>query len=300
MDENEPAREEVGTEVRANAHVDDNALTYRLSGPDADLFDIDTSSGQIRTKGSLNHEDPRCYVENNPSNPTRLTCNYYVTVSVFDGAGASDARPVKIEVRDRSEAPDAPARPTVRATEKSSRSLDVSWNEPNNPGPPITGYDIRFRKGTSGSYTPIDDITGTKTTIAHDDDGGSITDDAQRLTRNTSYEVHVKANTEERDSAWSALTTGRTSAGNQDAIFDDRPDDEAAKTDRTIERTVNENTRAGQNVESALRAQDRDSLTYKLVAAESPNDEDFKSSTSTSRQGQILTKASTESRGHGL
>ena len=30
VDENEPAREEVGTEVRANAHVDDNALTYLL------------------------------------------------------------------------------------------------------------------------------------------------------------------------------------------------------------------------------------------------------------------------------
>ena len=89
-----------------------------------------------------------------------------MTVSVFDGAGASDARPVKIVVRDRSEAPDAPTRPTVRATEKSSRSLDVSWNEPRNPGPPITGYEIRYRKGTSGNYTPIVDITGTKTTIA--------------------------------------------------------------------------------------------------------------------------------------
>ena len=36
----------------------------------------------------------------------------------------------------------------------------MSWNEPNNPGPPITGYDIRFRKGTSGSYTPIDEHHG--------------------------------------------------------------------------------------------------------------------------------------------
>ena len=170
----------------------------------------------------------------------------------------------------------------------------MSWNEPNNPGPPITGYEIRFRKGTSGSYTTIENITGTKTTIApEDDDGGTITDVDERLTRNTSYEVHVKAKTPERDSAWSALTTGRTSAGNQDAIFDDRPDDEAAKTDRTIERTVNENTRAGQNVGSPVRAQDRDSLTYKLVAADTAEPMrtaakfDINKST-----GQILTKAS--------
>ena len=108
----------------------------------------------------MNHEDPRCYVVNIDTPTT--TCFYYVTVSVFDGQGASDARPVQIEIRDRSEAPDAPARPTVRATEKSSRSLDVSWIAPRNPGPPITGYEIRYRKGTSGSYMSIQGITGTK------------------------------------------------------------------------------------------------------------------------------------------
>ena len=179
VDENEPAREEVSTEVRANAHVDDNALTYRLGGRDADLFDIDMSSGQLRTKASMNHEDPRCYVENNDNT---TSCFYYVTVSVFDGQGASDARPVKIEIRDRSEAPDTPARPTVRATEKSSRSLDVSWNEPRNPGPPITGYEIRYRKGTSGSYTTVmeGDISGTSHTIAPED--GDLSDGDDRLT----------------------------------------------------------------------------------------------------------------------
>ena len=132
VDENEPAREEIDTEVRANAHVGDNALTYRLGGRDSDLFDIDTSSGQLRTKGSMNHEDPRCYDDSENTS----TCFYYVTVSVFDGQGASDARPVQVVIRDRSEAPDTPARPTVRATEKSSRSLDVNWTEPRNTGSP--------------------------------------------------------------------------------------------------------------------------------------------------------------------
>ena len=285
VDENEPAREEVGTEVRANAHVDDNALTYLLGGPDADLFDIDASSGQIRTKGSLNHEDPRCYVENDPSDTDDTDCFYYVTVSVFDGVGASDARPVIIEVRDRSEAPDAPARPTVRATEKSSRSLDVSWNEPDNPGPPITGYDIRYREGTSGIYTEIEDIEGTTITIAP-------TDIDDWLSPGTSYEVHVKANTEERDSDWSSLTTGRTSTGNQDAIFDDRPDNEAAKTDRTLERTVDENTRAGQAVDRPVRAQDRDSLTYNLVDAGGQHQGDAAKFDINPSTGQILTEAS--------
>ena len=284
VDENEPAREEVGTEVRANAHVDDNALTYRLGGRDADLFEIDASSGQLRTKGSMNHEDPRCYVENDVDNPANTDCDYYVTVSVFDGQGASGARPVNIKVRDRSEAPDAPTLPTVRATEKSSRSLDVSWTEPRNPGPPITGYEIRYRKGTSGSYRTIEDIQGTKTTIAPID---------ERLSRDTFYEVHVKANTDERNSAWSALTTGRTSVGNQDAIFDDRPDDEAANADRTIERTVDENTHAEQNVGSVVRVQDQDqdSLTYKLVDAGGQHEGDAAKFDINKSTGRILTKA---------
>ena len=287
MDENEPTREDIGHEVRANAHVDDNVLTYRLEGPDAELFDFVTSSGQIRTKASLNHEDPRCYVENNDNT---TSCFYYVTVAVLDGAGGSDARPVRISVRDRSEAPDAPARPTVRATEKSSRSLDVSWNEPRNPGPPITGYEIRYRKGTSGSYTTIDNIVGTKTPIAPEDDGNTQDVD-ERLTPSTSYEVHVRAKTAERNSEWSAVATGRTSAGNQEPVFDDRPDQEDVKTARTIDRTVNENTRAGQPVGGSVRARDRDPLTYKLVEA-ALNDTDFDKFDINESTGQIQTKDS--------
>ena len=290
VDENEPAREDIGHEVRANSHVDDNVLTYRLDGPDAELFDFITSSGQIRTKASLNHEAPRCYVENDPSDASDTDCFYYVTVAVFDGQGGSDARPVKIKVRDRSEAPDAPARATVRATAKSSRSLDVSWNAPRNPGPPITSYEIRYRKGTSGTYLTIEDIEGTSTTIAPTD--ANLNDGDDRLTPGKSYQVHVRAKTAERNSEWSAVATGSTSVGNQEPVFDDRPDQEAARTDRTVDRTVNENTRAGQPVGGSVRARDRNPLTYKLVAAASPNNTDFEKFDINELTGQILTKDS--------
>ena len=289
VDENERSGEDIGHEVRANANVDDNRLTYKIGGPDADLFDFNATSGQIRTKVALNHEDPRCYVETDPSDPNATTCYYYVTVAVFDGAGGSDARPVRIEVRDRSEHPDAPSRPTVRATDKSSRSLDVSWNEPRNPGPAITSYQVRYRKGTSGAYTTIEDITGTNTTIAPAD-VQTTTEIDERLTPGTSYEVHVRAITDEQNSDWSALSTGRTSTGNQDAIFDDRPDDEAANTARTVVRTVDENKRAGQPVGQPVRARDRDRLTYKLVAAAAPDAEDFEKFSINESTGQILTK----------
>ena len=117
---------------------DTTTLTYELGGPDADLFNFNTRTGQIRTKVLLDREDPRCYEDS----PNANRCIYYVTVTVVDGVGGSDATGVTIEVDNRTEAPSAPARPTVRATEKASTSLDVSWNPPANKGPDIVDYDV--------------------------------------------------------------------------------------------------------------------------------------------------------------
>ena len=74
--------------------------------------------------------------------------HYYVTVTVVDGAGGSDATGVRIVVGDRTEPASAPARPTVRATDKSSTSLDVSWSAPQNTGPDVVSYDVQWRKGS--------------------------------------------------------------------------------------------------------------------------------------------------------
>ena len=106
MDENEEAGQDVGRPVRA---TDDGVLplTYRLDGPDADSFDFNPSSSQIRTKRGVtyNHEDPECgYVDT----ADRTKCAYYVTVVAFDGAGGSDAKAVEIEVDDVPEAPGVP------------------------------------------------------------------------------------------------------------------------------------------------------------------------------------------------
>ena len=86
VDENTPAGENIGSPVSASDQ-DTTTLTYSLGGPDAGLFSFTTRTGQLRTKAPLNHEDPRCY--NDSNNPT--TCHYYVTVTVVDGAGGSDA-----------------------------------------------------------------------------------------------------------------------------------------------------------------------------------------------------------------
>ena len=97
--------------------------------------------------------------------------------------------------------PGAPAAPTVSATADSHTSLDVSWSAPTNTGPAITGYDLRYRAGTSGSFTAgPQGVTGTSTTI------GS-------LQAGTSYQVQVRATNAVGDSAWSPSGTGATTVG---------------------------------------------------------------------------------------
>ena len=111
---------------------DGDVLTYILEGTDADSFDIIArpGGGQIQTKAALNHEEKS---------------SYSVAVRVRDGRGGTDAVNVTIRVTDvDGEAPDTPFAPTVTAL--SSTSLQVSWEEPDNTGPPITDYDYRYRE----------------------------------------------------------------------------------------------------------------------------------------------------------
>ena len=68
----------IGDPVKASDPESDT-LTYSLVGVDAGSFDIDSSSGQIKTKGPLDHESPADSGGNNV---------YDVTVQVTDGKDA--------------------------------------------------------------------------------------------------------------------------------------------------------------------------------------------------------------------
>ena len=277
VDENTPAGENVDSPVTAT-DGDTTTLTYGLEGPHADLFSFDTRSGQIRTKALLNHEDPRCgYVDG--ATPS-TECIYRVTVTVVDRAGGSDATGVNIEVDDRNEPPSAPGRPTVRATEKSSTSLDVSWSAPENKGPRITSYVVEYRTGSEAFSTNGVTVTGTTATISGigDHDGNAATDDAPWLSPNTSYEVRVKAVNAERTSGsdWSTSGTGRTNRANHQPIFDDRPSTgttSVRNSDFTVSRRVDENPSSGQIVGRVFADDaDNDRLTYSLQASADTDD----------------------------
>ena len=87
--ENTPKGENIGDPVKATDTTDNN-LTYTLGGDDAESFDIDESTGQLKTKAELDHE-------------TKDT--YTVTVTAADGSDATDTITVTIEVTNVNEPP---------------------------------------------------------------------------------------------------------------------------------------------------------------------------------------------------
>ena len=179
----------------------------------------------------------------------------------------------------------------------------MSWKEPDNTGPAITGYDRtvpqRQQRQLHKTYARAPRAREPPRTIAPEDDS-STTDVDERLTPGASYEVSVRARSIEGPGEWSDAGTGRTSAGNHEPKFGDRSS--LTEENPTTKRTVAENTRAGQSVGSAVSASDGngDKRTYKLVAADAPNATDFNKFDINESTGQILTKDPLNHEGHCL
>ena len=255
--------------------TDGSAWTYRLEGPNKNLFTI-ASTGLIRTRSGLNHEDPGCGYD---ATVVSTVCTYEVLVKVDDGQGASIFREFTISIQDVKEPPSVPSTPRVTATKDSGKKLDVTWSEPSNTGPPITDYDVQYREvgGSDENWKKwphgadsATDATGNTTVKT------MITG----LDPRTTYEVEVRASNAEGTSGWSSAGRGTTNASNLRPSFD--------ATTSLVTLSVDENTRAGQNVGSPVSATDNDGnrLTYTL---EGPGTASF---TILSSSGQIRTKSS--------
>ena len=247
----------VGDPVRASDPEGDT-LTYSLAGTDSGSFAIDTSSGQIRTKSSLDYE---------------TKSSYSFSVKAVDPGGLSASISVSVSVTDNvTEAPGKPSSPTVKPNAASGHdSLDVSWSVPSNSGPSITGYDVQYRLEGGGEDGWTDHSTAgtsTSTTISGLDSGSS-------------YEVRVRAENDEGEGRWSEPGKGDTLSAppiNSNPSFLEGDD---------ASREVNENVGAGMNVGKSVSAQDPDegdTLTYSVTG----DDADLFSIDSSN--GQIRTK----------
>ena len=219
--ENTASGSSVGSAFTAT-DADNDAITWSLEGTDSASFAID-SGGQLSTAVVLNYED----------GSTRS-----LTVKASDDNGGEDTVAVTVNVTDDdTEAPGKPAAPTLTTAEVTR--LTVSWTEPDNAGPPITGYDVRYREGTSGGWSDHAH-TGTATSA-------TITG----LTASTGYEVQVRATNDEGAGAWSDSLTASTTAPRANS-----PPEIGGAATRTF--TVAENTAIGTDLGAPFTATDPD------------------------------------------
>ena len=131
------------------------------------------------------------------SNLTNSTA-YQVQARVYNSVGWSDFSTAVsgTPTGTNNTKPSAPAAPTIT---RGDTQLGVSWTAPNNGGATISSYDVRYKETALSTWTTVDDITTTSTTITS-------------LTNGTQYDVQVRATNSVGDSSWSTTATGTPSA----------------------------------------------------------------------------------------
>ena len=155
-------------------------------GADQSQFTITSDTGELSFRTAPDYEAPG---DN----------QYEVTVEVRSGAGARELEAEQtftIRVTDEREPPGIPEAPTFSG--ETAESLTVHWSEPDNTGPAITDYDVRYREGGSGGFTDA----------RHE--GPGLTATLTGLKEGTVYEVQVRATNDEGMSDWSESGEGMT------------------------------------------------------------------------------------------
>ncbi len=232
VNENTESGEDIGSPVTATDEEND-ALTYSLTGADANHFDIDSSTGQIMTDGALDHE-------------TKDT--YQLFVSVTDNkdiysdpdSAEDDSIQVTISVKNVNEAPvfDANAPTALSVVENTAAGVDI--------GDPVTATDP---EGGTVTYE-LDDGDGAS--FEFDTNTGQIkTKDALMDESQPTYTVTVTASDDDGNEAEHVVTITVTDANDPPRFNDVIPQDQ-----QSIARFVAENTVADQPVGDPMAATD--------------------------------------------
>ncbi|MCG9130099.1 cadherin repeat domain-containing protein, partial [Candidatus Poribacteria bacterium] len=252
--ENASAGINIGSVVAAT-DVDSTTLTYTLGGTDVASFDIESTTGQLKTKAALDYE---------------TKTSYSVTIGVSDGA-LTDSIAVTINVSDLDETPSNIA-PVFTDGDETTRSIAENSAANTNIGTAIAATDedsetlAYLLSGTDASSFSIDGSSGQLKTSA-----------ALNYEDKTSYSVTVTVSDGSLEDEI-AVTINVTNV-NEAPVF--APD--------AISRSVAENTAAGTNLGSAITATDPDagdSITYSIGGT------DAASFDIVSTSGQLQTKAS--------
>ena len=181
VNENTGANQNVGSPVTAT-YTGTCTLTYTLGGTDAASFEIDSSTGQLKTRSGVTYDH-------------EAKSTYTVTVTASDANCGADDATVTINVNDVNEPPRVPLEVVAHAVPRSYDQLFARWTPPENAGrPDITGYDIQYGQGSQFFGFSWRDgpqnVDGTSATIS----GPSPY---------SHYHVRVRAKNDEGSGPWS-------------------------------------------------------------------------------------------------
>ena len=186
----------------------DEITEYGIAGgADGELFAVEAETGELMFREAPDYENPADVVSEDPRSGAGDN-EYVVVVEVRSGEGERERRgetAIRVRVSDEEEPPGAPAAPVVTA--EGTDSLQVSWREPENRGPEITDYEVRYREGGEEGYSDG----------GHEGTGLEVR--LLGLEEGTAYQVQVRAVNQEGMSEWSEPGEGRT--GMEEADPDD-------------------------------------------------------------------------------
>ena len=197
---------------------DDEIGGYGIAGgADGGLFAVVEETGELMFREAPDYEDPSDVESAEPASGAADN-EYIVVVEVRSGEGERErkgSRAIRVRVADEEEPPGAPGAPVVTA--EGSDSLKVSWREPENRGPEIVDYEVRYREGGEAGYSDG----------GHEGTGLEVR--LSGLEEGTVYEVQVRAVNQEGMSEWSEPGEGRTDSEEPD------PDDPSDFTEGDLE-----------------------------------------------------------------
>ena len=216
-------RTRVGQLEAVDPDKQDEITGYGIAGgADGELFAVIEETGELSFREAPDYEDPGDVASEDPQSGAADN-EYIVVVEVSSGEGERErkgSRAIRVRVADEEEPPEAPAAPAVTA--EGSGSLKVSWREPENRGPEIVDYEVRYREGGEEGYS----------------DGGhqgtGLMVRLSGLKEGTVYEVQVRAVNQEGMSEWSEPGEGRTDREEADPEEPD-PDDPSDFTEGDLE-----------------------------------------------------------------
>ena len=204
-------RTRVGQLEAVDQDKQDEITEYGIAGgADGALFEVVEATGKLMFREAPDYETPGDVASDDPQSGVGDN-EYIVVVEVRSGEGGRErkgSRAIRVRVADEEEPPGAPGAPVVTA--EGSDSLKVSWREPENRGPEIVDYEVRYREGGEAGYSDG----------GHEGTGLEVR--LSGLEEGTVYEVQVRAVNEEGISEWSEPGEGRTDM--QDPDPDDPSD----------------------------------------------------------------------------